>query len=271
MGQGMVNCLLERGFTVQVWNRHPDATQPLVDRGATKADSVAELVQYCDVVLTMIRDDAAVRSVLLGDEGAFSHATPGKTFIDTSTVTPDMARELADTAAKKGLYYLESPVAGSKEAAATRQLTLLVGGPADVLEQQRDVLEAIGSRIVHVGDYGTASTMKLAVNQAMGVAAVAVREALALTATVGIDRQLAVDLVMGGITRMATGKTDAIKTQNWEPQFMLSLMHKDLIQALETAQKEHVHMPLLTAVQQVYKQAEDAGKGRLDFSVITGE
>ncbi len=270
MGTGMAGQLLQKGFEVTVWNRDKTKAGPLVEQGARLAASPAELAAEVEVVLSMLRDDAVVREVLLGAEGLIAAARPGTYFVDMSTVTPAMARELAAAAKAKGCPFLDAPVLGSKGAAASGGLSILVGGEATDLEAVREVLAAMGQTITHVGPNGTSAVLKLANNQVGAVVLAALGESLALceTSELTMSREAVLDILVGTAGRVSSMKKPKIAERNWETEFALELMHKDLTQTLQAANELNVPMPVLASAREVFQRARHDGKGQLDFSAI---
>ncbi len=131
MGGGMVGRLLDHGFAVTVWNRTAAKAAPLVARGARLAASPAEATATANVVVLIIRDDASVRDVLLGSGAALAAARPGATFINMTTTTPGLGRDMEAAATARGCAFLDAPVAGSRVAAATGKLAISVSGKAE--------------------------------------------------------------------------------------------------------------------------------------------
>ncbi len=174
MGAGMAGRLLDAGFTVAVWNRHRDRTNALVARGARAADSPKAAASGADLVISMVADDAASRTVWLGPDGALAGAARGTVVIESSTLSPAWIGELAGHAAKAGCELLDAPVTGSRAHAASGELLFLVGGADATLERARPVLAAMGSRgIIHLGPTGSGARMKLINNFVCGVQAAA--------------------------------------------------------------------------------------------------
>jgi 3-hydroxyisobutyrate dehydrogenase len=266
MGGGIASSLLRKGFPVSVWNRSQSKCARLVEGGAALAPDPVSVAAESDVVVSVLRDDQVVREVVL--EQMLPHAKPGTTFIDMSTVTPAMSRNLAQTARSRGCHFLDAPVMGSKEAAENGQLTILVGGPAETLEAQQDVLSAMGQRIIHVGPNGSSAFLKLACNQFVAGIMASVGEGLALAKKGGVDRQTAVDLFMGTMQRVAGLKHPKIADRDWATHFALDLMFKDLVQAQQAADEVQLPMPVLSAVTDTFERVRRQGIGELDFSVV---
>ena len=267
MGAGMASSLLRNGFRVTLWNRSRAKCDPLVDLGATVASSPESLASESDVVVSVLRDDFVVREVLI--DQMLPGVKSGTTFIDMSTVTPGLARRAASACESRGCNFLDAPVMGSKEAAAAGELTILVGGSSETLEAQRDVLSALGQRIIHVGPNGSSAYLKLACNQLVAGVMAAIGEGIALARQGDVDRTTAVEMFTSTLSRVAGMKHPKIANQDWSTHFALDLMLKDLRQAQEAASESQLGMPVLSAVAEVYRQLQGQGRGALDFSVVT--
>lgn len=267
MGGGMAGQLLQKGFDLTVWNRDVAKTADLVKKGARLATSPSELAARASVVITMIRDDAAVRQVVLGPQGALGAARPGTAFINMSTTTPALAHELAKAISARGCSFLDAPVTGSKAAAASGQIGILVGGEASDSEAQRDVLAAMGN-ITYVGPVGSSATLKLANNALAATLIAVVGETLALCQSTGLAREMLVETFAGTASRVCSLKKAKIVNLDWSTDFALELMTKDLNQVQETARGANVSLPLITAALEIYEQARREGKGGQDFCVV---
>lgn len=268
MGAGMAEQLLKQGFPVVVWNRTPDKTTPLVKLGATAARSLAELAGQVDTVLLVVRDDAAVRAVVLGPEGALNKARPGTTFINASTVTPALVREVGAAIEAKNCAFMDAPVTGSKAAAGSGKLGFLVSGRPEVVKSQLDILNVLGQTITDCGPLGNSAVFKLANNQLAATLIRAMGESLALTEAAGLKRELVVEALVTTATRVCGLKKDKLLHRDWSTDFALDLMCKDLDQALQTSAELNVPTPLIAAVREIYRTAADRGGGELDFAAV---
>ena len=268
MGAGMAEQLLKQGFPVVVWNRTPDKTAPLVKLGATAARSPAELAPQVDTILLVVRDDAAVRAVVLGPEGALNKARPGTTFINASTVTPPLVREVGAAIEAKNCAFMDAPVTGSKAAAASGKLGFLVSGRPEVVQSQLEVLNVLGQTITDFGPLGNSAVFKLANNQLAATLIRAMGESLALTEAAGLKREVVVEALVTTATRVCGLKKDKLLHREWSTDFALDLMCKDLDQALQTSAELNVPSPLIAAVREIYRKAADRGGGELDFAAV---
>ena len=152
------------GHEVGVWNRNSAKTKPLIDAGAKLFASPAELVEGCDVLIVMLLNDAAIEAVYRGPNGILKSKLAGKLVIDMSTVRPDTMTSIGASVAQQGAAFVESPVGGSTGPAKEGKLFGLVGGAKADVARAMPLLEQLCRRIEHVGEVGSGSMMKLAVN-----------------------------------------------------------------------------------------------------------
>src|SRR6478672_454888 len=199
MGHGMAGRYLDGGFSVAVWNRSKSKAEDLIARGARWASSPADAAEGADAIVTMVADDEASRTVWLATDGAAATAKAGALAIECSTVSYHHALDLARELRGRGLVYLDSPVTGLPDAAASGKLTLLVGAePAD-LERARPYLAPLSTTIRHFGAVGTGTVYKL-INNLMGAIQIAgIAEGLAIAEQAGLDMKLVLEAVETGV------------------------------------------------------------------------
>src|SRR4029077_7037560 len=199
MGHGMAGRYLDAGFSVAVFNRSKAKAEDLIARGAQWATSPADAAIDADAVVTMVADDAASRDVWLGKDGAAATTKAGTLAIECSTVSYDHAIHLSRELHSRGLIYIDCPVTGLPDAAASGKLTLLVGAePAD-LERARPFLVPLSSTIRHFGAIGTGTVYKL-INNLMGAIQIAgIAEGLAIAEQAGLDMKLVLEAVEPGV------------------------------------------------------------------------
>jgi len=271
MGAGMANNLIKAGFPLAVYNRTRAKAAPLAAQGARVADTPRAAAQGADVVIAMVGDDHASRAIWLGDDGALDGAGSGAVLVECSTLSVGWVRELAALAAARGLAFLDSPVTGSKDAAAAGELKLMVGGDAAALEHVRPALEAISQRIIHFGPNGAGALVKL-VNNLMGaVQAVALAEGLALAERAGLDLEQVVPFIINGApgSPLVKGKAARMAARDYgDTQFALRWMHKDATYALRAADEFGVPMPTVAAAREVYRLARNQGLDDADFAAV---
>src|SRR3954467_14925661 len=163
MGSGVARRLLDAGHTVTVWNRTRAKAGPLVDAGANWASSPREVAERSEIVFTMVTNTEAVQAVTEGADGILAGLAPGKVYVDMSTAAPANTRSLAEQVEAAGAEMLDAPVSGTSITVDQGKASLMVGGSDEAFERAKPVLEAIGPKVFHMGDNGTAVAMKIAI------------------------------------------------------------------------------------------------------------
>src|ERR1700722_6587469 len=266
MGRGMVKNLVEKNHTVTVWNRTPERSEALKrDLSLTIAPTLQSLAETSDTILICVSDTPDVEAVLFGKEGLAKSLRPGTTIIDLSTISPAETRRFSQTLAEKNITLLDAPVSGGSEGAAKGTLSIMVGGPEDAFNRIKPILEAIGTRITHMGPSGAGQTTKLMNQILVVVNMLGVSEALLLGCAAGIDLTKAVQAVeagAGGSWMLSNRAPQAIEGY-WKPGFSIHPQQKDLRLVLESARE--LGLPLLgtSLVHQLYNKLQSDGKGGL--------
>ncbi len=196
MGGAMATSLARAGFPLMLYNRSPERARRLATQlGAEVGASPAAVAAATDVVISMVSDGAAVQDLYAGAEGVTAGLHAGSTAIEMSTVSPSVVRGLAAEVQARGADMIDAPVSGSVSLASTGELSIMVGGPATTLERVRPVLEALGSRVTHLGPLGSGATMKLCVNAVVFGLNQSVAEALVLAERAGVETTVAYDVL----------------------------------------------------------------------------
>jgi 3-hydroxyisobutyrate dehydrogenase len=270
MGSGMANRLLAQGFPLSVYNRNAARAKPFANAGASVASSPADAAQRSEIILSMLADDNASRSVWLGENGALAQSA-GRVAIECSTVTIGWIHELAAAAAQAKCEFLDAPVTGTKPHAASGELLFLVGGAEQTLEKAKPVLSVLGRDVVHFGATGNGAIMKLVNNFMCGVQAASLAEAMLLVQANGIDRAKAVSLLTNGAPGSPLVKVLSSRAEagDFTPNFELKLMAKDLAYVSESFKKVRPGgLPSAKAAENLFEQAIAAGYGEKDMSAV---
>jgi 3-hydroxyisobutyrate dehydrogenase-like beta-hydroxyacid dehydrogenase len=260
MGHGMAGRYLDNGFSVALWNRSKAKAEDLIARGARWASSPADSADGADAIVTMVADDEASRAVWLGKDGAASAAKAGTLAIECSTVSYQHALDLARELRGRGLTYIDSPVTGLPDAAASGKLTLLVGAePAD-LERARIYLTPLSTTIRHFGAVGTGTVYKL-INNLMGAIQIAgIAEGLAIAEQAGLDMKLVLDAVETGVAAspQVLRHSKRMVARNFSgATFTAALRHKDAAYAVALAETLLSDPPMMgRAAVQAYERAK---------------
>nr|WP_279588853.1 NAD(P)-dependent oxidoreductase [Paenibacillus castaneae] len=270
MGLGMAANLLKKGYEVAVYNRTPGKAASLVELGASELESPVAVARAVDIVITMISNDAAIREVYWGENGIFEGVREGVTLIDSSTISPMLAKELAAAAEALGASFLDAPVTGSKPAAEDGTLVFMVGGPEAALASVEPLLRAMGRKVIPMGPNGSGSTAKLAHNTIVGINVAALTEGMAIAASGGIDGSKFVELVQSGgaASKAADLKGAKLLEGNYDVQFSLELMLKDLKLSSVLSDSLKVPTPLLEAAKSLFQVGDSMGLGELDMCSV---
>ena len=270
MGSGMAARLLQANFHVTVFNRDPDKAKPLAAKGAHVASSPREAAASADVILSMLADDNASRTLWLGEAGALAGAKPNSLLIESSTVTPNWIHELAVAAKQKSCDLLDAPVTGTKPHAANGELLFLVGGSESSFNRAKPILSPMAREIQHLGPLGAGALFKLINNYLCGVQLVSLAEALTLIERSGLDRDKALAMLSTGTPGSPMIKTLATRMANnaFDPNFALHLMDKDMRYAIAEAAKQHVTFATGTTAHHTLEQAIAANLGEKDLSAV---
>lgn len=271
MGNPMVRRLIEKGYTVTVYDKIKDRAKELTATGALVADSLKSVAISADVVITMIPDDPAIEAVALGKEGILEGAREGKTLIDMSTVSPMASSRVAQEAKKKGVNYLRATVSGSPKFAEAGILTIFVSGPEPVYQKCQAILGALGQKLFYVGAGEEARYLKLLINMIVGTTAMIVAEALTFGEKGGVNWIKMLEGLGGSVVAspLIGYKVQPLKDRNLPPTFTISQIAKDFDLALATGKAHSVPMPITSTVSQFLEMMKATGRGDLDaLSVV---
>lgn len=270
MGRAMSHNILKSGFPLMVYNRSPEKAEELRDAGASVAATPRELAEWADVVIVMVTGPEAVDALLFGRDGVASSLAPGKVLVNMSTVAPAYTRDLKSRLAESGAVFVDAPVSGSKKPAEQGTLVILAGGPKPEVQAITPLFEAMGKKVVHCGEAGDGSMMKMTVNLLLGVMLEGLAEAVAFGEKGGLDSDLVLDTVMAG--PLSCGlfqlKESMLRTGEYPAQFPLKHMAKDLRFVLQTAYQNGANTPAAHAAIQQYAAGESAGLGDEDFAAV---
>jgi 3-hydroxyisobutyrate dehydrogenase len=263
MGRGMSRNLLDAGHDLTVWNRTPERAEPLVEAGATLADSPAQVAGRVDVVISCVSDTPDVKEVLLGDAGVVAGADAGTLVIDCSTISPQVTRDIAAALAERNIEMLDAPVSGGSEGAANGTLSIMVGGPEEQFTRARPLFDAMGDTVTHVGGHGDGQAVKL-VNQILVVHnMLGVSEALLLAAAEGLDLERTLDAVSGGAAGswMLSNRGPQAIVRDWSPGFTIDLQQKDLRLVLDAFERLQIPAIGTSVISQLYATLQRRGFG----------
>ena len=270
MGSGMATNLLKAGYHVTVWNRNPESCKPLVEQGATQAQTPAQAVENAEAIAYCLANDNAVEEVVFGQDGILSNVRSHQIASDMSTVHPDTSRREAAAYAQKDVEFLDAPVFGSKNESASGGLWIVVGGKQDVFERVKPILEPLSETIHYLGDTGKGAAMKLIGNSIVATQIEALGEAMVLATKAGLNPKDVLDVlhVVDFRSPIFDGMGKTLVNRDFTPSFALKHMLKDANLIARFAQDLNSPMPAAALVRETIKAAVNQGWGEENASAL---
>jgi 3-hydroxyisobutyrate dehydrogenase-like beta-hydroxyacid dehydrogenase len=270
MGGGIARRLLEAGHEVHGYNRTREKARALEELGLVLEESPRAVAESADVVLSMVTNVAALRAVAEGDEGILAGLAPGKIWIDMTTAAPSVSRELAAKARERGADMVDAPVSGSVSTLEEGRLSIMVGGRPETFAQVEPILKDVGPKVTLVGDNGQALLLKIAINLSLQVQMVAFSEGLLLAEKDGIDREVALDVMLSSViaSPMLKYRAPFVLEQPEEAWFNVNMMQKDMLLALDLGRELDVPMPTTAISNELLTAARGMGLAHHDFAVV---
>lgn len=272
MGSRMALNLQRAGHSLVVHDTSPEAMSNLIDQGAAPADSAMQVAAETDIILTSLPGPAEIESVTKGPNGIVKSLRQGHIYIDLSTSSPSLIRDIEIRFRAQGAHVLDAPVSGGTAGAASRNLAVLVGGDYKIFEHVQPVLEAIGDKVYYAGPIGSGTICKLVHN----AISMAVRQSIAEGLTLGVKAGMETEALWQAVRRGALGRMAALhevlprsvfQGSFDTASFALELSRKDLELALALAEEYSVPMPSIEHVRDIQTQAVDRGWAKRDSSV----
>jgi 2-hydroxy-3-oxopropionate reductase len=268
----MAKNLLKAGFPLVVHSRSPGPVDELVQAGAKAAASPREAAGRSDVLIAMLPNSPDVELVALGRDGIIEGARPGMVFADMSTISPIVSQKVGQALAARGVRMLDAPVSGGERGAIDGTLSIMVGGDQEVFDAALPIFQAMGKTITRLGPLGFGGFTKLANQIIVAVNLTALGEALTLARKAGLDRELTLKALAGGLagSRCLDQKTPNYVAGAYNPGFKIDLHYKDLGLIMDSARALGVPLPTTAVVQELFGALRVKGRGGLDHSgVIT--
>ena len=272
MGRPMAKNLLKAGYPLVVHNRSRASVDELVKEGAKAAGSPREVAGQCEVLITMLPNSPDVELVALGKDGIIEGARTGLILIDMSTISPIVSQKVGGALAAKGVRMLDAPVSGGERGAIDGALSIMVGGDKALFESMLPIFQAMGKTITLLGPLGAGGFTKLANQIIVAVNLTALGEALTLAKKAGLDRELTLTALAGGLagSRCLDQKKPNYLANTYNPGFKIDLHYKDLGLIMDAARSLGVPLPATAVVQELFSALRVKGRGGLDHSgVIT--
>ncbi|MTI86925.1 MAG: NAD(P)-dependent oxidoreductase [Balneolaceae bacterium] len=270
MGSRMAKRLVTNNVNITLYNRTSSKAEPFKKYGATIANSIKECVNNKQVVFTMLSTPEVVKVLAFGTEGFINFMEEDTLWVDCSTVDPASSKYFAQEAAKLGIRFMDAPVAGTKQPAEKEELVFLVGGNEENLKEITPLLDYMGKKIIHAGNVGNGSSLKMLINLMLAQSIIAFSETVSLGIAMGFDQKMIHDVLLNTPVTAPFLKAIQKKLEHKDTttNFPLKWMHKDLNLATKTAYKKNVAMPLANLTKELFAEAKSKGLGDNDFSCI---
>ncbi len=268
MGKPMAKNLLKAGYALTVYGHNPEVMKELEATGAEIAGSCREVAQKSEIIITMLPNSPQVKEALFGKDGAVEGARQGTVVIDMSSIDPMVSIELYAKLAEKGIEMLDAPVSGGEPKAIDGSLSIMAGGSEKVFGQVKDILLAMGSSAVLVGEIGSGNVTKLANQIIVALNIAAMSEAMVLAAKAGVNPEKVFEAIKGGLagSTVLNAKAPMVMDRNFKPGFRIELHIKDLMNAMDTAHSIGVPLPLTGQVLEMLQALKVDGKAKNDHS-----
>ena len=268
MGRAMAANLVKAGYDVCVFNRTREKTVPFAEHGCGVSYTPKQLAGWCDVLITMVSDPAAVEAVMYGENGGFAGLSKGKTYINMSTVSPEFTRQLAEKCSKEEITFLDCPVSGSKPLAESGTLAILAGGDDAAIIRYEPLLLSMGRKVIHAGPHPSGSYLKLAANLAMAQMTSAIAEGTAFAEACGINPALLFDTLEANpalCCKYFAMKRVPMLEKKFTPAFPLKHMLKDARFIMSAAEQHNIELPVSAQVLALIEKS--AAKGHEDEDI----
>jgi 3-hydroxyisobutyrate dehydrogenase len=267
MGAPMAGHLLSAGHEVTVYNRTPAKAEAHPAQAAPTPRAAAD---GAETVMACVGNDDDLRAVCLGPDGAFAGMSPGSIFVDHTTVSAEVTRELAAKAQEAGLYFIDAPVSGGQAGAETGQLVVMCGGDADAYAKVAPFIDVYAKKAQLMGDTGAGQLTKM-VNQICIAGLVqGLSEGLHFAEKAGLDGRAVIDVIGGGAAGswQMVNRFETMLDDKWDHGFAVDWMRKDLGICLGEANNNGASLPVTALVDQFYKDVQKMGGGRWDTSSL---
>jgi 2-hydroxy-3-oxopropionate reductase len=270
MGRPMARNLLKAGYPLIVHSRSRGPVDEIAKAGAKVGTSPREVASQSDVLITMLPNSPDVEQVVLGRDGVIEGARPGLVLLDMSTISPLVSQKIGAALAGKSVKMLDAPVSGGEKGAIDGVLSIMVGGDKAVFDNVLPIFQAMGKTITHLGPLGAGGFTKLANQIIVAINLTALGEALTLAKKAGLDRELTLTALAGGLagSKCLDQKKPNYLAETYNPGFKIDLHYKDLGLIMESARALGVPLPATAAVQELFSALRVKGRGGLDHSAV---
>ena len=270
LGEAVGLHLLESGYSLTVYNRTVSKTKLLQEKGADITDQPRHVAESSELIITCVKDADAVNQILFGHNGLVAGKHADMTVADMSTINPSAAKVISKKLRDERIKSLEIPVMGGPNVAIDGKLVLMASGDEKVFEEYKKVFDTIASKTFFLGESGSAHSIKLAMNLQISLLALALAEGITLTRKAGFDPERFLEILNSTYfsTGMSQNKAYKMIKNEYKPTFTLKNLKKDLDTIIAAAKDFGAILPIAERANEIYKDAENAGFGEIDYTGI---
>ncbi len=269
LGSAIAKRLLLKGYRLTLYNRTRSKAEALQQYGASVADTPKHIADNSDLVITVLKDSDALMHIAFDTNGLI-YSSNKFTLADVSTINPFASKRIAARLKEYGIVMLDTPVMGGPQLAEQGKLLLMVGGNREHYEIFKDVFNTIANKVMYIGENSSAHALKLALNLQIAMIAAALSEGMLLVKAYGIDPMIFLEALNS--TYFSTGlsqrKGPMMIMHNVEKSFALSMMLKDITTINETARELGISLPMISMLEQVYRQASKTDLADKDYTAV---
>lgn len=273
MGKPMAANLIKAGFQVSVtYHQNRAPAEELEAQGAKIVNSVKEIAENSDIVITILPADKEIYEVYTSEDGLLNHLKPGSICIEMTSAKPDSVKDINNTAIEKGIHILDVPVSGGIPGAEQGTLTIMAGGEQKVFESCRTIIEAMGDKIYYTGEVGSGKAIKM-INQLINAGNTYIAsEALYLAKQLDVDMETFKNVIKdssGGSFVFNNAVSKAIIPEEFENGFKLELMKKDIRLSIEQANEKNISLPVSNLIHQIFQAIDNQGYGNSHYGIVS--
>jgi 3-hydroxyisobutyrate dehydrogenase-like beta-hydroxyacid dehydrogenase len=270
MGEAMAKRLLQNGYELVVYNRTAEKISKLGASNVVPALSPAEVARNCEIAISMLADSKAVEEVVYGKGGIFESIKSGFIHVDMSTISPITTRKLYNDYKARNAYFIHAPVLGSKSQAADGTLLIFAGGDRAVIDKCKDIFSVLGKKVWEFDSVEKATILKLAMNSMIATMIVALSQAFVIADKSGVSKETVLEILENSAlnSAMYQNKGRTIINGNFEPNFYVKHILKDVNLILESAMDLKISLPVISVIRELYIQALSKGYENEDYSAI---
>ena len=270
MGKPMCKNLMKAGYEVTAYDIFEKAVDEIVECGAARGASNADVASQSDVVITMLPNSPHVKTAVLGENGILEGAKPGLIIVDMSSINPIASKEICEKVEEKGCFLIDAPVSGGEPKAIDGTLAIMVGGRKEIFDKTSELLAIMGGSVTHCGDIGAGNTTKLVNQIIVAINIAAVSEALVFGKKAGVDPEAIYQAIRGGLagSTVLDAKAPMMFDGNFNPGFRIDLHIKDLTNVLDTGHDVGASLPLSASVMEMMQWLKSKDLDKEDHSTL---